>query len=66
MRIVAWIVLMTMPIVSPSWSRKPRCTSVNGWNDASSITAITWSSKSTGMTTMLRGAASPSPEATRT
>ena len=65
-RIVAWIVLMTIPIVSPSWSRKVRCTSVNGSNDASSTTAITWSSKRTGMTMTARGDASPRPETTFT
>ena len=65
-RIVDLIVLITMPIVSPSWSRKPRCTSLNGWNAASSTTAITRSSKSTGMTMMSRGAASPRPDATLT
>ena len=32
-------------------------------NDASSITAITWSSKRTGRTMMLTGPASPRPDA---
>ena len=31
-----------------SCSRNAWCVSLNGWNEASSITAITWSSKSDG------------------
>ncbi len=53
---------MTIPIVSPSWSRNARCTSLNWSNEASSITAITWSSNRTGITIRLRGAASPRPD----
>ena len=56
------IVFRTTPIVSVSWSRNVWCTSLNGVNEASSITAITCSSKSTGSTMMFVGAASPSPE----
>ena len=35
---------------------------LNGWNDASSITALTSPSNSTGRTMMLSGGASPRPE----
>jgi len=60
---LAMIVESAMPIVSMSWSRKRCCTSSNAWNEASSITPSTCSSNSTGMTTMLLGVASPSPDA---
>jgi hypothetical protein len=60
---LAMIVDSAMPIVSMSWSRKRCCTSSNGWNEASSITPSTCSSKETGITMMLRGFASPSPDA---
>ena len=63
MRMFALIVFSTTPIDSESISRKVCWTSENGANDASSITAITVSSKRTGTTMMLVGAASPRPEA---
>ena len=59
----ARIVFRTTPIDSESWSRNVCWTSVNRVNDASSITAITFSSNRTGRTMMLAGAASPRPEA---
>ena len=62
-RMFARIVFRTTPIDSESWSRNVCWTSVNGVNDASSSTAITFSSKRMGRTMMLVGAASPSPEA---
>jgi hypothetical protein len=58
----AMIVDSAMPIVSMSWSRKRCCTSSKSRNDASSITPSTCSSNRTGITMMLRGGASPSPE----
>ncbi len=51
---------------SVSWSRNVRWFWLNAWNDASSTTALTSPSNRTGSTTMLRGAALPSPELTRT
>ena len=62
-RMFASIVLSTMPMLSVSWSRKVRWMGLNSWNEASSMTALTSPSKSTGNATMLSGAASPSPEA---
>ena len=59
----AVIVFRTTPIDSESCSRNACWISVNGSNEASSITAITVSSKRTGMTMMLVGAASPRPDA---
>ena len=35
---------------------------LNGWNEASSMTALTSPSKRTGSTMMLSGGASPRPE----
>ena len=58
----ASIVLSTMPIDSVSWSRKAWWVGLKRSNEASSRTALTWPSKSTGSTMMLAGAASPSPE----
>ena len=58
----AMIVFSTTPIDSLSCSRNARCTSVKRLNDASSITAITWSSNRTGRTITFTGAASPSPD----
>jgi hypothetical protein len=63
-RELAMIAFSDTPIDSMSWSRKARCTSVKGENEPSSITPSTWSSNRTGSTTMLTGAASPSPEVT--
>src|SRR5438094_342144 len=61
-RMLAMIVESTTPIVSVSWSRNVWCTSLNGRNEASSMTASTWSSKSTGTMMMFTGSASPRPE----
>ena len=44
-----------MPIEVVSCSRNMVCRSVNSWIEASSITALTWFSNSTGSTMMLRG-----------
>ena len=62
-RMFASIVLSTMPIDSVSWSRNAWWIGLNASNDASSMTALTWPSKRTGSTMMLRGGASPRPEA---
>ena len=59
---LAAIVFNTMPIDSVSWSRKDWWVSLKRLNEASSITALTSCSKSTGSTMMLRGAASPRAE----
>ncbi len=59
---LASMVLSTMPMLSVSWSRKVRCVSLKRLNEASSMTALTSPSKSTGSTTMLSGVASPRPE----
>ena len=64
-RMFAWIVFSTTPIVSASCSMNVSCAGVKAWNAASSITAITSSSKRTGITMMLRGTASPSADAIR-
>src|SRR5439155_632123 len=48
--------------VSVSCSRNVRWPALKRWNDASSMTAITWSSNRTGRTMMLTGAASPRPD----
>ena len=63
-RMLAMIVLSTTPMVSMTCSRKLWLTTVKGRSEASSMTPRTWSSKSTGSTTMLTGDASPSPELT--
>ena len=55
MRIVAAIVLSTMPTVSISWLRKVWWVSLNSSNEASSITALTSSSNSAGRMLMLAG-----------
>ena len=62
-RTFAVIVASTTPIVSVSWSRNCRMISLNGVNEASSITASTCSSNRTGITMMSRGVESPSPDA---
>jgi hypothetical protein len=64
-RIDAAIVLSTMAMLSVRRSRKAICTAVNGWNAASSMTALISSSKRTGRTAMFCGRASTSPEVTR-
>ena len=61
-RVFALIVFRTTPIDSESWSRNVCWISVNGAKEASSITAITVSSNSTGKTMRLVGAASPRPD----
>ena len=55
-------VFSTTPIVSMSCSRNVRWISLNGSNDASSITPSTWSSNRTGRTMMFTGAPSPRPD----
>src|SRR3978361_1627789 len=57
------IVLRTTPTVSTIWARKAWWTSEKGRNEASSITASTRSSKSTGRTTTWLGEAEPRAEA---
>ena len=52
-----------MPIEAVSCSRKAICSSVKWLSEASSITALTWPSNSTGSTMMLCGAAWNRPEA---
>ena len=61
-RMLAWIVLMTTPMVSASWSRKAWLTSLKGRSAPSSMTPRTCSSNMTGMTTRCAGVASPSAE----
>ncbi len=51
-RMFALIMLSTTPMLSISWSRKIWWIALNGWNEASSITAFTSPSKSTGSTMM--------------
>ena len=55
---VASIEFSTMPIEAVSCSRKAICSSVKSLSEASSITALTWPSNSTGSTMMLLGGAS--------
>ena len=64
-RIVAAIVLSTMPTDSISWSRKLWWVSLNSLNEASSITALTSSSNRAGRMLTLAGAAWPRPEPMR-
>jgi hypothetical protein len=59
---VASIELSTMPIDAVSCSRKAVCSSVNSLSEASSITALTWPSNSTGSTTMFLGGALNRPD----
>jgi len=54
-----------MPIEVVSCSRKDICKSVKEPSEASSITAFTWPSKSTGRMMMLTGAPEPSAEPMR-
>ncbi len=65
MRVLASIVLITMPIDSVSWSRNAWWIALNPSKEASSSTPFTWLSKTTGSTRMLRGADDPSPEEMR-
>ncbi len=62
-RVLAWIVLSTIPMLSVSCSRKVRWVGLKPSNEASSITALTSPSNSTGSTTMLNGTDWPRPEA---
>ena len=54
-RMFVAIVFKTMPIDSVSWSRKSKWISLNVWKHASSMTALTSPSKSTGSTMILSG-----------
>ena len=60
--IVASMLLSTMPMLAVSCSRNARCEAVKVLSEASSITAFTRSSKSTGSTITLRGTAWNKPE----
>jgi len=51
-----------MPTISESWSRKVWWIPENFSKEASSMTALTLSSKRTGRAMMLSGVASPRPE----
>ena len=65
MRIVASIVLSTTPMMLPvSCSRNARCEAVNSLSEASSMTALTCPSYSTGSTMTLRGRALSRPPRT--
>ena len=59
---VASIEFSTMPIEAVSCSRKAICSSVKSLSEASSITALTWPSNSTGSTMMLLGGAVNRPD----
>ena len=61
-RMFAVIMLSTTPMLSMSWSRNSWWMALKGWNEASSMTALTCPSNSTGSTMMLSGGASPRPE----
>ena len=63
---LAAIVFTTMPMDSVNWSKNTWWMSENFENDASSMTAFTCPSKSTGSTMMLMGCASPRPDEIRT
>ena len=63
-RMFAWIVLMTTPIVSVSWSRNAWLTSPSDRSEPNSITPRTCSSNMIGMTWIVVGLASPRPEVT--
>ena len=63
MRMLDEIMFRMTPMESISWSRNVRWFALNGWNEASSMTALISPSKSTGSTTTLRGGASPRPVA---
>ena len=58
------IALSETPTSSMSWSKKARCTSLNGDSEAISMTPRTSPSKSTGSTMMFTGVASPRPDFT--
>ena len=55
-RMLASIVLITMPIDSVSWSRKAWCVGLKRSNEASSTTPRTWPSKMIGSTRTFSGA----------
>ncbi len=61
-RLLASMVLSTMPIDSVSCSRKARCVLLKRSKEASSITALTSPSNTMGRTMMLRGVAWPRPD----
>jgi hypothetical protein len=61
-RIEASIVFSTMPMLPDSCSRNERCEAVTSVSEASSMTALTCFSNSTGKTMMLRGSALIRPE----
>ncbi len=61
-RVLASMVLSTIPIDSVSCSRNARWVVLNRSKEASSITALTSPSNTMGSTMMLSGVASPSPE----
>ena len=62
-RVLASIVLITMPIDSVSWSRNAWCDGLKCSSDASSITPRTWPSKITGSTSTSAAACSDRPVA---
>ena len=64
-RVLASMVLMTMPMDSVSWSRKASCTGLKWSSEASSSTPRTWSSKTMGSTSTSIAAWSERPEAMR-
>ncbi len=61
-RMLALIMLSTTPMLSMSWSRKSWWIVLKWRNEASSMTALTSPSKSTGRTMIFSGVASPRPE----
>ncbi len=60
------MVLTSTPMVSFNRSSRSRCTGVNKLTDASSITASTSPSNSTGTMATFVGEVAPSPELIRT
>ena len=64
-RVLASIVLITMPMDSVSWSRNAWWISLNPSKDASSSTPFTSFSNTIGSTRIARGAALPRPDAMR-
>ena len=60
--IVASMLFSTMPMLAVSCSRNDECRSVKAPSEASSITALTWPSKSTGSTMTLCGCVRNRPD----
>ncbi len=60
------MLLSTVPKLSVSCSRKAICNVLKVFSEASSITALSWFSNSTGSTTTLRGIALKDTEPTGT